>query len=193
MDLYPSLERFVCCRVFRNQESHARTAGPTAFEFVIINTASLAKKWQAGTEAADFARDAGLVCPQPPEPAEPPLFSTKSNTNDVGHQAHPAYPAHLLPFPRSAPARQVSAPWRLLAQQYMGSLASLCESNLLSTSGEKVAWLHFRLDDSPKYSKYLPFIGDKDDREMSESSEKSSLNSEEDSDDHSNGKESDSP
>ena len=167
------------------------TAGTTAFEFVIINSPSLAKRWESGADGSDFAShfhnetnngcdvtwfynlggDARLVCPKPPPPEANPLLPTGSNTNEVDHQDHPAYYAHLLPFLRSAPTRQVSALWRLVAQQYMSALIGSGKAVWLSTSGEGVAWLHFRLDDRPKYIQYNPFAGvdgDEDDEEMSE-------------------------
>ena len=51
-----------------------------------------------------------------------------------------------------------ATPWKLVALQYMEALEERHPGPVwLSTSGEGVAWLHFRLDSDPKYYQYRPF------------------------------------
>ena len=66
----------------------------------------------------------------------------------------PGY-AHLATFLHEAPASQVHAIW-----QCVGQTISKCLTDKpiwLSTSGLGIAWLHIRLDSSPKYYQHQPY------------------------------------
>ena len=142
---------------------------------MIVNSPGLAKKWHCGADATDFAGhfskdndeddgdatsfynlggDALLVCPQP---SPPPHSSSGDSVEQL--RSYPAYYAHLLPFLRCAPDQQISRVWQLVASQYLAVLQERSSQPVwLSTSGEGVAWLHFRLDSTPKYYQYSPFV-----------------------------------
>lgn len=64
------------------------------------------------------------------------------------------YP-HLAAFLRKAPDQQVRKLWRSVGQAVCGALSD--QPIWISTSGLGVAWLHIRLDSSPKYYQYQPY------------------------------------
>jgi hypothetical protein len=69
--------------------------------------------------------------------------------------ASPDAYAHLAAFVRKAPAPQVHALFRRVAEE---SLARLSDRPLwLSTAGMGVYWLHVRLDARPKYYRHAPY------------------------------------
>jgi hypothetical protein len=63
--------------------------------------------------------------------------------------------AHLAAFLHGAPASQVQALWQCVGQTVRKSLSD--KPIWLSTSGLGVAWLHVRLDSSPKYYQHQPY------------------------------------
>lgn len=63
--------------------------------------------------------------------------------------------AHLASFLRRAPASQVHGLWRSVGRAILKSLTD--KPIWLSTSGLGVAWLHIRLDSTPKYYQYQPY------------------------------------
>jgi hypothetical protein len=65
-----------------------------------------------------------------------------------------AYP-HLAAFARAAPASQQHAFWSAVGTSAAGSLSD--RPLWLSTCGLGVAWLHVRLDTSPKYYTFQPY------------------------------------
>jgi len=92
----------------------------------------------AGEEVATFRNlggDAILIAPSPDE-------STRT------------YP-HLAAFLQKAPARQVRELWRSVGRAVCDALSD--QPIWLSTSGLGVAWLHIRLDSSPKYYQHQPY------------------------------------
>jgi hypothetical protein len=66
----------------------------------------------------------------------------------------PGY-AHLATFLHGAPASQVHALWKCVGHTICKSLSD--KPIWLSTSGLGVAWLHIRLDSSPKYYQHQPY------------------------------------
>jgi hypothetical protein len=63
--------------------------------------------------------------------------------------------AHLASFLHEAPDSQVHAIWQSVGQMVSKSLSD--KPIWLSTSGLGVAWLHIRLDSSPKYYQHQPY------------------------------------
>lgn len=113
-----------------------------AFEFVLVDAPGLAgaapeprafaghfARAHAVASFASLGGDALLVAPAPQAPPG-------------------AYP-HLAAFARGAPASQQHALWRAVGDAVAQRLAAA--PLWLSTSGLGVAWLHVRLDSSPKY------------------------------------------
>jgi hypothetical protein len=98
----------------------------------------------AGCAFENLGGDAMLVAPK--------AWNDATSVNVYGH---------LVAFIRGAPDRQVSQLWTLAARTFLERLTSVTEdvdkSVWFSTSGDGVAWLHFRLDERPKYYKYQPF------------------------------------
>mmetsp|Transcript_22359 Transcript_22359/g.33033 ORF Transcript_22359/g.33033 Transcript_22359/m.33033 type:complete len:280 (-) Transcript_22359:53-892(-) len=74
------------------------------------------------------------------------------------HEDTRAY-SHLAAFCRDAPSNQVVKVWQLAVHEY-GKLLKDAQREApvwFSTSGMGIAWLHFRLDNRPKYYTFKPF------------------------------------
>lgn len=63
--------------------------------------------------------------------------------------------AHLASFLRAAPQRQIDALWRLTFEALTRMLTN--SPIWVSTSGLGVAWVHVRLDSTPKYYNHLAY------------------------------------
>jgi hypothetical protein len=63
--------------------------------------------------------------------------------------------SHIGSFHRSAPCAQLHAFWREVAETVLAQLGT--QPIWLSTAGGGVDWLHMRLDDRPKYYRYIPW------------------------------------
>jgi hypothetical protein len=121
------------------------------FEFVLVDSprlASMPPDRQAfadrfpaedpGKEIATFRNlggDAVLVAPR--------------------QRASPSVYAHIAAFARAAPVDQQQTLWRATGAAVAARLSA--RPLWLSTSGLGVAWLHVRLDSSPKYYSYRPY------------------------------------
>lgn len=121
------------------------------FEFVLIDAPSLltrrpdvktydeyfAKANADGIVSfMNYGRDALLISPTP-----------------VEREHHPY--GHLAAFVRSAPVPQVQALWREMGMQMASRVSGT--PIWLNTHGGGVAWLHVRLDRSPKYYGFAPY------------------------------------
>ena len=94
----------------------------------------------------NLGRDAVLVVPQP-----------LSAPEDVKHTY-----GHCANFVRHAPETQIRRLWKTVATAYLRRVEETDgESVWLSTAGTGMRWLHFRLDNRPKYYKYRPFTQEK--------------------------------
>lgn len=74
------------------------------------------------------------------------------------------YHGHLANFVRGASTEQITETWRMVAsaleEQLLGASPRRRPTSKplwLSTAGDGVAWLHFRLDSRPKYYHYAPY------------------------------------
>ena len=127
----------------------AHTSENLPFEFVLLDSPSLARKPEPEVFAAHFDEavpggvvefanlggDAILVVPCPIAP-----FS--------------AY-GHIGAFIRQAPEPQKHALWQQVGAAMQRRLDA--QPVWLSTAGGGVSWLHVRLDDRPKYYGYAPW------------------------------------
>ena len=116
-------------------------------EFVMIDAPMLAnlppnaepfRSYFAGGEVVTFQNlggDAVLIAPLPGD-------------SSSGY-------AHLATFLQEAPDSQVNALWQSVGQAVSRSLSD--KPIWLSTSGLGVAWLHIRLDSTPKYYQHQPY------------------------------------
>lgn len=116
------------------------------FEFVLMESPELERQPDVTTFQAHFnsclvvsfrnlGGDAMMVVPCP-------------------HAAPEAY-THLAAFMRQAPAHQIHELWQCVGQAVSQHLSS--RPLWLSTAGGGVAWLHVRLDSTPKYYSYAPY------------------------------------
>ena len=62
---------------------------------------------------------------------------------------------HFASFLRKAPVMQINTMWQKIGDVVLGTISD--RPLWLSTAGGGVAWLHVRLDSSPKYYGYAPY------------------------------------
>ena len=119
------------------------------FEFVLLNSPSLARRPNPDPFAAHFKKspeeevvaflnlsgDARLLVPR-----------MKTSASAYGH---------LAAFVRTAPEVQQHALWQRVAEAMFQRVSA--KPVWLSTAGGGVSWLHVRLDDWPKYYGFDPY------------------------------------
>ena len=151
------------------------------FSFVLINSPALHMFGKHGSDSKTFSeyfnrpggesdegvvfdnlgRDARMIAPRPPLRKDTWSSSSSSSSSLPIDYLSPY--CHLAKFVREAPTKQVDEVFAMVAREYLHRLKRLSPTNKkqqpvwLSTSGLGVAWLHFRLDSSPKYYQYKPF------------------------------------
>jgi hypothetical protein len=146
---------------FETRPVQASNASSKVFEFVLVDAPALhqfaTRKPSPEAFAAQFRKcsqqacsfpslggDATLVAPKPPPEAEA--------TSKL------AVFSHLAVFCREASSDVVSSTWKLAIQVYQQELEKQSSRRLwFSTSGMGVAWLHFRVDQRPKYYTYATY------------------------------------
>jgi hypothetical protein len=147
-DWYSGLLAASPCAAFFWEHPPLTAANITAqAEFVLVDAPILARlkadpaPFRACFDGADIVTfrnlggDALLVAPSPGDP--------KTDC------------AHLAAFLRTASASRQQAMWRSVGRAVCQSLSAA--PLWLSTSGTGVAWLHVRLDASPKYYQHRPY------------------------------------
>jgi hypothetical protein len=93
----------------------------------------------------NLSGSATLVAPKPP------IILGEEDVNSYKY-------GHIAAFVRTAPTNQIVQVWRLVAQTFQEQLLKQKDRTVwFSTAGTGIAWLHFRLDDRPKYYLYRPF------------------------------------
>lgn len=123
------------------------------FEFVLVNDPYLQVTAEPQVFAEHFAA------------GEPPLVLPVANLGRTATLVVPrqldadcAYP-HIAAFVRTAPELQLHALWQCVAAT---ALAQLSDAPMwISTAGGGVAWLHVRLEGTPKYYAYRPYAIDR--------------------------------
>lgn len=141
------------------------------FEFVLVESSYLYDFADANQDAETFKErfatckkgssqennndPIGCVFPNPAGDSTliSPMQLDTANTNIYGH---------LAAFMRRAPADQVLKFWKLVIHTFLERLTSEDPEKVwLSTDGMGVAWLHVRLDPTPKYYDYGPYKNEK--------------------------------
>jgi hypothetical protein len=132
------------------------TAGQQSLEFVLVDAPALDRRFTRRPDRAAFAErfadaksDWGVVFPNLSGDAT--LIAPKPISKNLN-----CYP-HLASFVRSGPSAQVEEVWKLTARTLLTRLNDHSQAIWLSTSGLGVGWLHFRLDETPKYYTYDPY------------------------------------
>jgi hypothetical protein len=162
---------------FETKGVTAKTASDTPFEFAIVDDSHLANfadqddpvvfaEYVSSPQSSCISQKEGCVFPN--LEGDSILIAPKEwpTTNDANnnHDSTTSYHGHLAKFVRNAPDEQITMLWKLVAKTLGEKLAmndkkkhSKDQPVWLSTAGDGVAWLHFRLDPRPKYYHYLPF------------------------------------
>jgi hypothetical protein len=148
----------------------ASTVGARPFEFVLVDaprlylaahgqmdTRSFAAHFTKGPAATVFPNlggDAILIAPNPRNESE-----ETDPKKSISSFSSPNAPfSHLASFARDAPRAVVLETWSTAAQAYLDRIEQAPEKLVwFSTSGLGINWLHFRLDDRPKYYTYAPY------------------------------------
>lgn len=123
------------------------------FEFVLVNDPYLQVRPEPQVFAQHFAQagEAPLVLPVPNLGRTATLVVPRQLDSDC------AYP-HIAAFVRTAPELQLHALWQCVAAT---ALAQLSDAPMwISTAGGGVAWLHVRLEGTPKYYAHRPYAID---------------------------------
>lgn len=118
------------------------------FEFVVTDCPELDRRPDPGPFAEHFGPDSAACVRFENLGGDATLVAP-------GPGAAPAVSAHLGPFCREAPTGVQMDLWRTVAAALRTRLGT--RPLWLSTSGLGVAWLHVRLDDSPKYYAHAPY------------------------------------
>lgn len=160
---------------FETKGVSSKTASKKQFEFVLVNAPSLKSFCQInGPDLNSFAEQLSA----------PTTTSTiQDNTNNeygcsfgnlsgdaqlvapkwdlkLPHTPSPSAYAHLASFLREAPKIQIASIWNMVAKQYVSVITNKQDNEKvvwLSTSGMGVSYLHFRLDERPKYYTFHQF------------------------------------
>jgi len=117
------------------------------FEYVLIGDPSLMRRPDPKAFASCFGEDRTGA----PVAAIPNLTRTSTLIVPRRLDDEDAYP-HLAAFVRRAPASQIDALWRCVADSVRTQLSP--RPLWLSTAGAGVAWLHVRIDPTPKYYRH---------------------------------------
>lgn len=128
--------------------THATIDRP--FEFVVINDPFI----DMPPEPEVFGEHFGGANRQQPVVAVPNLGRTATLVVPRQLDEQCAYP-HLAAFVRTAPEDQLHALWQRAAQEAKARLSD--RRMWISTAGGGVAWLHVRLEGTPKYYAYRPY------------------------------------
>jgi len=146
-------------------------AARQAFNSALVNAASHAFRWECPALTAsklDQPFECMLIpAPELDRPADDQPFAAQlDHATDAAvtvfpnlggdatlvvptRGADPAAYAHIGAFVRHAPPAQRDALWRAVADCVRARIGE--QPSWLSTAGDGVAWLHVRLDGSPKY------------------------------------------
>jgi hypothetical protein len=119
------------------------------FEFVLIDAPYLEREPDPATFAKYFVANDG-----PSVVAIDNIAKTATLVVPRELGQRDAY-AHFAGFLRSAPTAQIHALWQCLGEAAMRRLST--RPQWLSTAGAGVAWLHVRIDDTPKYYLHQPY------------------------------------
>jgi len=142
------------------------------FEFVLVNDPYLSTfaefaDTQAFSEHFEKKDDSTTTTTTNPTTAAAVIFSNlgynailivpQPQSDDNVDDIESVY-GHCANFVRYAPPSQVYKTWKMVATAYLDRIEKKDEEPVwLSTAGTGVRWLHFRLDDRPKYYRYQPF------------------------------------
>ncbi|KAL3911632.1 MAG: hypothetical protein SGARI_001553 [Bacillariaceae sp.] len=141
------------------------TAKNTPFEFVLVEDVDL---FEFGESQNDGPFQEYLKCP----PERPAATSFVNLTGDAilvapydwksagarVTNARSNYHGHIANFMAGATMEQAVGLWEFVATQFEEALAKdTTETLYLSTAGDGVAWVHFRIEDRPKYYQYGPY------------------------------------
>lgn len=146
---------------FETPPVNSSTMSTKPFEFVLMDAPSLYdrahgkmdfktfeaffNKEEAAVVFNNLGGDAILVSPNPID----------NNKGDV--LLNESF-AHLASFVRVAPDVIVRETWKIMAEAYLDRVEEVKDEPVwLSTDGRGVSWLHFRLDERPKYYKYAAY------------------------------------
>ncbi len=120
------------------------------FEFVLINhpgLAAIADRFTFRSYFTSSERQAGIVAFD--NLGKDAILITASPEGEMDTFNH------LARFTRSATDTQNDVMWRVVGEQMAQRIGAA--PVWLNTAGDGVSWVHIRLDDRPKYYRYMPY------------------------------------
>ncbi|MEQ1825544.1 MAG: hypothetical protein ABL921_06340 [Pirellula sp.] len=121
------------------------------FEFVLIDTPRFISRRTDAATYCEYFTDSDV---------DDGLVTFKSLGGDAtlvvpSPRTHCDIYGHLAAFIRGAPKKQIESLWRVVSETVTSKLGD--KPVWLSTAGGGVAWLHMRIDTTPKYYGYSPY------------------------------------
>lgn len=146
---------------FETRPVQASKTSSKDFEFVLVDAPRLhrfaTQKPDPEAFATQFRKCSQPACSFPSLGGDAALVAPKPPTGSETASELAAF-SHLAVFCREASNDVVSSTWKLAIQVYQHELEKQSGRPLwFSTSGMGVAWLHFRVDQRPKYYTYATY------------------------------------
>lgn len=149
---------------FETKGTSFQNANDKQFEFVVVNSKRLSSRTNGPNphvfqEHLDCLPSSDTCCAFPNLSNTAILISPKDN--HIESESYHDY-SHIGTFMRNAPQDEIYQLWRKVTKEYLGALQRTPSKSLwLSTSGMGISWLHFRIDNRPKYYTYREFKREK--------------------------------
>jgi hypothetical protein len=120
------------------------------YEFVLVSAPNFCKRrTDAVTFSKKFADANGANVLTFPSLGGDATLIVPTPEDDI------SFYGHLAAFVRGAPESQIDQIWKVIGEAVLAQISD--KPIWLSTAGGGVAWLHVRIDSSPKYYHYAPF------------------------------------
>jgi hypothetical protein len=144
---------------FETKGVSLRNASEKQFEFVLVNSDHLFNFCESdGPKPETFGKN--LNCSSSKETCC--IFSNLGNTATLISPKDLGDYSHIGKFFRTASKNEIIQLWEKIARGYLNALRENPTKSLwLSTSGMGVPWLHFRIDEVPKYYTFKQFAQEK--------------------------------
>jgi len=148
---------------FETKGVSSKNASEKQFEFILVNSNSL-KKASANPDRSSFEEH--LNSKKCKMTTACSFWNLSGSSKLIAPRQQSGKPlktySHLALFLRGASEKERVQMWGLVGYEYLNIMKEWKDKTVwLSTAGLGVSWLHFRLDNRPKYYKYTNFAREK--------------------------------
>jgi hypothetical protein len=144
---------------FETKGATSTNAHTKQFEFVLINAKPLHTFCTTNGPSPDTFAEYLYCLPKEETCCS---FMNLGKTSTLISPKYLGEYSHIGKFLRNASKHEIHKLWEKITDEYLHVLrVNPTKSRWLSTSGLGVSWLHFRIDDRPKYYVYQPFAQEK--------------------------------